>query len=1346
MSTFTRFDFGLNASVGLTAQMASTWSPWLPRDPRLLVPVHLDVLMVRTESSTAVWAETGLSGADLQAPPPFTPRSAPRGKGAYLLWAPPDALARGRKPHDNEEGPIEFPPLPERWLVLRMSPSRLITNRRTLRGWVLKADEPGTPPIPLDQYVDAIEPLDGASTGPAVTAVGPGQLDWIGYFDNVENRFGFHDSLTDVSTGPIAYLVCGWYRDPDRDPLSDPDIRTQAQFEALLSDFRWHLPDHLFKQAQSRAIKQSEALDTMGLAIIKGVKTAYRSSTMAGQVTDTVTKAEAKSLGRVKVAQAAWWPRLSLYHGAVVGIGWPNAALDERGAAVLGTGVGGAEVGGPPRPQDVKVGFGATLTDALAAMIARRDNNHLERARVLQAFQLGAMNELDDPDGRAKLDALLHSTTFTSLLGGSITERVWQPPLGEPPAEAVPKVAGPGVFERYYRRDGKGTRGAGGKALLGKEGKRTASASSKARGGTQPTDERQFFSVKSPSSSRSAPFKGASSIAKAAAAAPPSQFKATAYAGKELMAQTEVAQGNLGRVSQILRTGPQVTPYRPGRWVDRERPLPRFYRPLDPQLVIEGIKRAYQYGGDGRFSRDGWLGCRLSGTPVKDYRLKSFNRTVNAEDFLDRSISNGSMPPECEDLLNELALLDPGSSLPIARLATAKTRASATTQRAIADTVQVQQTAWWATRDPRTDPSAVLSLAPFAGTLPSPVAINVPARPWNPLHLEWRVEYIASPRQIEDWTLGEIDYNEDVPDLPPPSSVTPLPFEGRSPLSAGVGRTIAGAIRRTLADANAERADAGGTVLVHAVQAAESSGAMKFSQQLSGMVAGVGTADSIDAQDRATLGDIAAALEQSDLLSGSLDGLHTKLRAGFIGDGAAAPGDGSVPPNFVALRSGFLRIVRLRVVDAFGQVLDLAGSSEASNPDTVTKAVGRSESLEVTSRPEWLALPPRLTSPARLWLRFMDSKGGPDEARDKTDVDEEITPVCGYLMPNHLDDALLFYADDGRDLGVVRRNESNRIAWEDAPGAPSTVGASPAQAISNPFAAGIAQGLTDWGASDAGLLDGSQDSDTALRALMRVIDTTRWTVDPFGHQGEEHLALLVGQPVVVVRAVLRLEVDEPVDLTKVEGFAMPVRLGALTQWQDGLLGYFVDDDYRTLHCSQASVAELARAFGQSQGFLQAVEDVPAYADSFGDNGAIVPITHPYVDRSGVITMRPNRDVKLTLLVEPHTLVHATCGLLPRKEVGLRREWTQDALAKLSPTFRFGPVLVDPKKVRMPVAVDLHGTWSWDHRTDVTTWENLPVAHATHDALFPQDAPVGSEGWLRLRPFDPEAEAQEGQGP
>ena len=1320
MSTSTRFDFGINAASGLSTQMAATWSAWLPREQRLLVPVHLDVLMVRSTSNN--WAETAIrdvDGGPVQ-PPPFSTRG-PRGKGAYLLWAPPDALARGHKPRDDELGPIQFPPLPERWLILRVGPSRISNARRALRGWVLKADEPGAKPVPIDQYADTIEPLDGVSSGPSVTAVGPGQLDWVGYFDNVENRFGFHDPLDDVAKGPIAYLVCGWYRDPDRDPLADPDITSQARFEALLAEMGWHLPDHLFEQARARSIKQSDALDTMGLPVRQSVQSAYRSAALASEGAEG-SLVQSKVSPKVKTALTRWWPRHSLFHGAVVGIGWPNQALDERGASLLGTGV----IGGPPKASDVKVGFGATLTDALSAMIARRDNNRLDRARVLQAFQLGALNELDEPDGRAALDSLMHATGFASLPGGSITERVWQAPLGEPPHESVPKPAGRGVFERYYRRDRGGKAGVG--ALIGAAGKRQASASSKARGATKPTDERQFFSVKGLPQIAKTTLNG---VARSrAAAGPASRFTATAFAGKELAAQTTVGRGKLARVAGALKLGSRVAPYRPGRWVDRERPLPRFYRPLDPQLVIEGIKRAYQYGGDGRFSQDGKLGCRLSGTPIKDYRLKTLDKVIQAEDLLDRNIANGSVPPECEDLLNELVLLDPGSSMSIARLAGGQ-RAATGQRIALADKVLTQQTAWWATRDPRTDASAVVSLAPFNGSLPSPVAFNLPSQPWNPLHLEWRIEYIPSPRPIDDWTLGEIDYNEDVPDLPTPAQMTPVVLEGRNPLAAGVGRTMASAIRRALADANAERADAGGAVRRRAVNLAGSSGALKFSQRVSG----AGSA-ALDPDDRAMLGDIASTLEQSDLLAAPLDGFHTRLRGGFVGDGEAAPVDGSIPEGVFVLRSGFLRIVRLRVVDAFGQVLDLATSNAASNPDVVTKAVGRSESLEVTSRPGLLALPPRFTSIARLWLRFMDSAGGPDEAHDKTDIDPQITPVCGYLMPNHLDDALLFYANDGRDLGVVRRNEDNRIVWEDAPGAPSTVGASPAKAIDNPFAAGIAEKLVDWGATDAGLLDASQDNDTALRALMRVIDTTRWTIDPFGHQGEEHLALLVGQPVVVVRAVLRLEVDEAVDPTRTEGFALPVRLGALTQWQDGLLGYFVDDDYRTLHCSQASVAELARAFGTQRGFLQAVEDVPAYADGFGDAAAIDPITHPYIDRSGVIMMRANRDIRLTMLLEPHTLVHATCGLLPRKEVGLRREWTQDALARLSPTFRFGPVLVDPKKVRMPVAVDLHGTWSWDHRSDVTTWENLPVTHATHDALLPQDAPVGSEGWLRLRPIDP----------
>jgi hypothetical protein len=119
-----------------------------------------------------------------------------------------------------------------------------------------------------------------------------------------------------------------------------------------------------------------------------------------------------------------------------------------------------------------------------------------------------------------------------------------------------------------------------------------------------------------------------------------------------------------------------------------------------------------------------------------------------------------------------------------------------------------------------------------------------------------------------------------------------------------------------------------------------------------------------------------------------------------------------------------------------------------------------------------------------------------------------------------------------------------------------------------------------------------------------------------------------------------------------------------------------------------------------------------------------------------VTIQPNQEVSLTLLVEPHCVVHATSGVLPRKEIGMRREWVAAALANISPTFRFGPLLVDPKTLRMPVPNEIHGTWSWDHRADITTWSEDPIVNATQDAHLRPDPASGTEGWLRMVPPPP----------
>ena len=113
-------------------------------------------------------------------------------------------------------------------------------SRRTVRGWVLEAG--GEPPQVLD--LDGwTEPGTAPDVENPLTALGHGDLSWAGDFDNVVNRLGFYDGTLDSDkiTGPIAYLVCGWYADPTADPLGNQAITSLAGFNAAMQRLSWTL-------------------------------------------------------------------------------------------------------------------------------------------------------------------------------------------------------------------------------------------------------------------------------------------------------------------------------------------------------------------------------------------------------------------------------------------------------------------------------------------------------------------------------------------------------------------------------------------------------------------------------------------------------------------------------------------------------------------------------------------------------------------------------------------------------------------------------------------------------------------------------------------------------------------------------------------------------------------------------------------------------------------------------------------------------------------------------------------------------------------------------------------------
>ena len=191
--------------------------------------------------------------------------------------------------------------------------------------------------------------------------------------------------------------------------------------------------------------------------------------------------------------------------------------------------------------------------------------------------------------------------------------------------------------------------------------------------------------------------------------------------------------------------------------------------------------------------------------------------------------------------------------------------------------------------------------------------------------------------------------------------------------------------------------------------------------------------------------------------------------------------------------------------------------------------------------------------------------------------------------------------------------------------------------------------------------------------------------------------------------------------------AFDVRLGALTHLDDGLLGYFVDDDYSRIYPVHASVLTQAIASGPHQGYLGPVGEVGA----FDASGQVQPINSSYLVPDPTVTVRPGQTVRLTLLMDPGHAVHVSSGLLPRKSVGLLRDWTSEALTRLAPSFRIGPVLVDPQTIRLPEPSALGANQRWTRRDGPVSWRDDPILASTQDALLPDDAAEVQEGYVRV---------------
>lgn len=1247
------------------------WDPAVVRETRVLVPIDVQALYVPLGSTEPMsrlpLALAAPDGAPPAAATPVLEPGSPRVPGVHLHWLPPDALLRGSLADDRSTNRLGLATLPDRWVVLRVLVPKGQAQAH-VRGWIVEADTAKA--IPIDQY-----PAAAAAATPAGRTVPPadlngstgGSLNWVAVYDATINRLAFFDPLDDLAT--IA------------------PSGVEGDHASYVVAGWWSSPSFdPLDGAQTTASLHSRLQD-LGWALTDDHEGGDRLNAAA-----TVRRLKQESIGLVSAtryggvaATAALSPgsaspsaaRASSIDDAVrprvftpvtdvfvdVATEVVQAEPSWPRATLLHGAVFGVPVSGPATTDNRP-----TTTDVSVVFGEHSD----DLAAVLASTTLGSA----DADQGRSLERLLAAFT------GNLLDRVGT-------ADGIVDVEQHEHDEAFIARQG----GAGGTDRL---------QSGQQAGGFAAGRQARSAAARK-RATPAAPTKGAHVVSFAASRA-------------ELKMMTRDTQ----RAEVVSWEGdrPDVEVSTEAREV--VRPAPRLHVPAETMVAIRGAGRSLRFGAAGRFSQDGLLHCRWPSQAARGVA-----QVIDARDLVP-PVATGATPAEVQALVEECVTLDPYLAPWLA--AAAATRhgldLGATTARVVAEAAlrfgidavyDAHTTAFQpaaaphAAAAPATRRAAGLTSALVAdelrrfslvaGTDPYPVGVTAWSQPWVPLWLEWEVRLDIADR-LDGWALGAVDYERiEGQSL----STSARSFRGRSVLTNGTAAALGSAVRDWLA-AEEQR-----------------------DQQ------SIGEVDDATAE---ALSGIASATEHLDVLTATLDGVREQL-LGLVYDGGivrlrqddgtfGAPATSGTAPMF--LRGGAITITRARLVDGFGRTLDLP-----------VDALAVPKRSSVAGAPRSLELRPRLTVPARAMLRFVDPAAAATaaaEARvDQVDASLTINPIAGFLLPDHIDEALEIFDVSGTPLGQLTHEPfGGGVGWEIAPGRPGPADAGPLFGVSGGtihaglFAAGIV-------AADARARQGQPAADgveSALSALLRAIDTTLWTVDAFASLGSEHIAGLVGRPIAVVRARLSLELAADVGVDPIAATAaladrvFTVRIGELTRADDGLLAYFVDDDYEHVRLVDKVVAAEARESGRQRGQQARYGTAPAVPEK-------QPIEHPYVVAEDELTIRLNQTRVLTLLMLPSGKVHLTSGVLPRKSVQLAREWVIPGLSQIAPSARIGPVLVDPAQIRLPLISAFPKKQIFTRRDTPQSWKDDPILAATQNALLPDLPHEVQEGYIRIAP-------------
>ncbi|PLY42113.1 hypothetical protein CSZ94_12090 [Janthinobacterium sp. ROICE36] len=755
----------------------------------------------------------------------------------------------------------------------------------------------------------------------------------------------------------------------------------------------------------------------------------------------------------------------------------------------------------------------------------------------------------------------------------------------------------------------------------------------------------------------------------------------------------------------------------------------RFDYRQDPVILLAGANQDTKFAPPGIYDDDSALFTRFTGQTIRAIHVVyssdavNVNVTLNTADFADIAWPTGVLiPKEMGDYWFETFLLDTNSARLIAQRAFAKAGVTPTPAQlaALTQQIQAQQTLLWNPTQ-YVDARTLAETAGMLGVPPMKSSVALWTPPWSPIFLDWEIEWhpsaLTPQHMLDDWVLGEIDFEW----LGTQVAAMAGLYSGRSLVNGEGAQGLKDKLNDFLdSDPNA------------------ASLPQYQLDQLRQMAATIGRFDVLTQ----SMSGVVQQLIMQQLKMSKLNAIQQAAVAKYLLSAASYLPATAGP--FFPIHAGHFRFTRLQVVDAYGQIL--RGSQLSDNLVPI-----RSKSLTTpgagTSNQQYMQLAPRVTQGQRLDFRMVQF----DNDAVRSNSSDQTSPICGWVIPNHIDHSMVVFDAEGNNLGEVLMidnsddgaSDGTGLRWDAVPGSNSVLGGAPEFGTSLRHLNGFVNGL---------LLSAAQGS-SAMQSLLDVIDASLWKVDPLGQPMQGNLAILLGRPLAMVRALVTLGVDGTPACDQsylntgknvTNGFTsvpLPLRIGDIGLSNNGVMGYFLDDDFShfypyhgydpTLAVPRRVIASgiaPAQMLDQIDGLLAA----PAAA-AYADAGA-----NPYVVANPGFSLPPDCSTThtLTILVDPRGWIPAISGYLPVQWLSLPAGPVNKALSTMFVTFRTGPVLLETAQqsaqIALPLPAAINGKWTWVERSGVTTWsESAPLASSDSVAGLPASRPVLSEGWLKL---------------